>query len=237
MLNRALLYKITENMDVKITDDAFNRFDTYAELLFETNKQFNLTAITEPDDMTVKHFADCLSVFKYADFKEGARLIDVGTGAGFPGLVILLARPDLDVTFLDGTGKKLAFIESVLSEVGLNGHILHRRAEEAGNDPLYREKFDFATARAVASLPVLCEYCIPFIKKGGSFISMKSAFSDDEISSSSGALRTLGGKIESDNVFDLVENTKRRIIIIKKISQTPPKYPRPSAKISKNPLG
>ena len=237
MLNRALLYKITENMDVKITDDAFNRFDTYAELLFETNKQFNLTAITEPDDMTVKHFADCLSVFKYADFKEGARLIDVGTGAGFPGLVILLARPDLDVTFLDGTGKKLAFIESVLSEVGLNGHILHRRAEEAGNDPLYREKFDFATARAVASLPVLCEYCIPFIKKGGSFISMKSAFSDDEISSSSGALRTLGGKIESDNMFDLVENTKRRIIIIKKISQTPPKYPRPSAKISKNPLG
>ncbi len=237
MLNRALLYKITENMGVKFTDDAFKRFDTYAELLFETNKQFNLTAITEPDDMTVKHFADCLSVFKYADFKEGARLIDVGTGAGFPGLVILLARPDLDVTFLDGTGKKLAFIERVLSEVGLNGHILHRRAEEAGNDPLYREKFDFATARAVASLPVLCEYCIPFIKKGGSFISMKSAFSDDEISSSSGALRTLGGKIESDNVFDLVENTKRRIIIIKKISQTPPKYPRPSAKISKNPLG
>ena len=237
MLNRALLYKITENMGVKFTDDAFKRFDTYAELLFETNKQFNLTAITEPDDMTVKHFADCLAVFKYADFKEGARLIDVGTGAGFPGLVILLARPELDVTFLDGTGKKLAFIESVLSEVGLNGHILHRRAEEAGNDPLYREKFDFATARAVASLPVLCEYCIPFIKKGGSFISMKSAFSDGEISSSSGALRTLGGKIESDNVFDLVENTKRRIIIIKKISQTPPKYPRPSAKISKNPLG
>ena len=187
--------------------------------------------------MTVKHFADCLSVFKYVDFKEGARLIDVGTGAGFPGLVLLLARPDLDVTFLDGTGKKLAFIESVLSKVGLNGNILHSRAEEAGKDPLYREKFDFATARAVASLPVLCEYCIPFIKKGGSFISMKSAFSDDEIFSASASLRILGGKIESDNVFDLVENTRRRILIIKKISQTPPKYPRASAKISKNPLG
>ena len=237
MLNRDLLYKTTENMGVKITDDALKRFDIYAELLFETNKKFNLTAITEPDDMTVKHFADCLSVFKYTDFKEGARLIDVGTGAGFPGLVLLLARPDLDVTFLDGTGKKLAFIESVLSKVALNGNILHRRAEEAGNDPLYREKFDFATARAVASLPVLCEYCIPFIKKGGSFISMKSAFSDDEISSASVSLRILGGKIESDNVFDLVENTRRRILIIKKISQTPSKYPRPSAKISKNPLG
>ena len=226
MLNRDLLYKTAENMGVKIDDDAFNRFDIYAELLFETNKKFNLTAITEPDDMTVKHFADCLSVFKYVNFKEGARLIDVGTGAGFPGLVLLLARPDLDVTFLDGTGKKLAFIESVLSNVGLNGNILHSRAEEAGKDPLYREKFDFATARAVASLPVLCEYCIPFIKKGGSFISMKSA-----------SLRILGGKIESDNVFDLVENTRRRILIIKKISQTPSKYPRASAKISKNPLG
>ena len=119
MLNRDLLYKTAENMGVKIDDDAFRRFDIYAELLFETNKKFNLTAITEPDDMTVKHFADCLSVFKYVDFKEGARLIDVGTGAGFPGLVLLLARPDLDVTFLDGTGKKLAFIESVLSNVGL----------------------------------------------------------------------------------------------------------------------
>lgn len=237
MLNRDLLYKTAENMGVKIDDDAFKRFDIYAELLFETNKKFNLTAITEPDDMTVKHFADCLSVFKYVDFKEGARLIDVGTGAGFPGLVLLLARPDLNVTFLDGTGKKLAFIESVLSKVGLNGNILHSRAEEAGKDPLYREKFDFATARAVASLPVLCEYCIPFIKKGGSFISMKSAFSDDEIFSASASLRILGGKIESDNVFDLVENTRRRILIIKKISQTPSKYPRASAKISKNPLG
>lgn len=107
MLNRDLLYKTAENMGVKIDDDAFKRFDIYAELLFETNKKFNLTAITEPDDMTVKHFADCLSVFKYVDFKEGAKLIDVGTGAGFPGLVLLLARPDLDVTFLDGTGKSL----------------------------------------------------------------------------------------------------------------------------------
>ena len=225
MLNRDLLYKTADNMGVKIDDDAFNRFDIYAELLFETNKKFNLTAITEPDDMTVKHFADCLSVFKYVDFKEDARLIDVGTGAGFPGLVLLLARPDLDVTFLDGTGKKLAFIESVLSKVGLNGNILHSRAEEAGKDPLYREKFDFATARAVASLPVLCEYCIP------------SAFSDDAIFSASASLPILRGKIESDNSFDLVENSRRRILIIKKISQTPSKYPRASAKISKNPLG
>ena len=222
---------------IKLSDHQLEQFETYYEMLVEKNKVMNLTAITEPDDMTVKHFADCLSVFKYVNFKEGARLIDVGTGAGFPGLVLLLARPDLDVTFLDGTGKKLACIESVLSNVGLNGNILHSRAEEAGKDPLYREKFDFATARAVASLPVLCEYCIPFIKKGGSFISMKSAFSDDEIISASASLRILGGKIESDNVFDLVENTRRRILIIKKISQTPSKYPRASAKISKNPLG
>ncbi len=236
LLNKALLLKVTENCNIKTDFSAFERLNKYAEMLAETNKMFNLTAITEPDDITVKHFADSLSVFKYADFPEGSSVIDVGTGAGFPGLVMLLVRPDLKVTFLDGTKKKLSFIDSVLSETGVEGKILHGRAEEFGKKEEYREKYDFAAARAVANLTSLSEYCLPFVKVGGSFISMKGASSDEEIDGAKKAISVLGGKIEADNVFNLVENTPRRIIIIRKKSQTPIKYPRASAKIAKSPI-
>lgn len=236
MLNRDLFYKTIAHFEIDIDSAAFDRLDKFAELLVETNKSFNLTAITEPDDVTVKHFADCLAIFKYAHIPENAKIIDVGTGAGFPGLVLKLARPDINMTFLDSTRKKLGFIEQVLSAVELDGEILHMRAEEAAQLSKYRETFDFATARAVAALPVLAEYCLPFVKCGGSFISMKSADSDEEISSADKAIGVLGGKLESNTVFNLVENMPRRIIIIKKNSQTPTKYPRPSAQIAKKPL-
>lgn len=236
MLNRDLFYKTIAPFEVDIDAAGFDRLDKFAELLVETNKSFNLTAITEPDDVTVKHFADCLAIFKYAQIPENAKIIDVGTGAGFPGLVLKLARPDINMTFLDSTRKKLGFIEQVLSAVKLDGEILHMRAEEAAQLAKYRETFDFATARAVAALPVLSEYCLPFVKCGGSFISMKSAESDEEISLADKAIGVLGGKLASDTVFNLVENMPRRIIIIKKNSQTPTKYPRPSAQIAKKPL-
>lgn len=236
MLNKDLFYKTIAPFEIDIDSAAFDRLDKFAELLVETNKSFNLTAITEPDDVTVKHFADCLAIFKYAQIPENAKIIDVGTGAGFPGLVLKLARPDINMTFLDSTRKKLGFIEQVLSAVELEGEILHMRAEEAAQLSKYRETFDFATARAVAALPVLAEYCLPFVKCGGSFISMKSADSDEEISSADKAIGVLGGKLESNTVFNLVENMPRRIIIIKKNSQTPTKYPRPSAQIAKKPL-
>ena len=186
--------------------------------------------------MTVKHFADSLSLFSFADFPQNAKIIDVGTGAGFPGLVLKLARPDLEVTFLDSTRKKLGFIESVLQNAGLSGEILHRRAEEAGQDMAFREQFDFATARAVSDLRNLAEYCLPFVKAGAYFLSMKSAGADEEIAAAKNALHLLGGKIERDEVFSLTPEMPRRLLFIKKISQTPPKYPRPSAKIAKNPL-
>lgn len=236
MINKNLLYETIEKFNISLTDDAFLRLDTYGEMLVETNKSFNLTAITEPDDVTVKHFADCLALFSYVDIPRGAKIIDVGTGAGFPGLVLKLARPDINMTFLDSTRKKLGFIENVLRETELSGEILHMRAEEAGKISEYREKFDFATARAVAALPVLSEYCLPFVKRGGSFVSMKSAESDEEILSSQNALKILGGEISEDVVFQLVEKIPRRIIIIKKKSQTPTKYPRPSAQIAKKSL-
>lgn len=236
MLNKELFYNTIKPFEISVDEEAFNRLDTFAEMLIETNKSFNLTAIKEPDDVTVKHFADCLSIFKYVDIPENAKIIDVGTGAGFPGLVLKLYRPDIQMTFLDSTKKRLGFIENVLNECGIKGDILHMRAEEAAQLTKYREKYDFATARAVAALPVLSEYCLPFVKVGGSFVSMKSAESNEEISEAKKAINVLGGKIEEDILFDLVEKMPRRIIRIKKNSQTPTKYPRPSAQIAKKPL-
>ena len=236
MINKALFYETIKSFDINVDDSTFARLDKYAEMLIETNKSFNLTAIKEPDDVTVKHFADCLAIFKYVDIPENAKIIDVGTGAGFPGLVMKLFRPDIQMTFLDSTKKKLGFIENVLNECGVSGEILHMRAEEAAQLSKYRENFDFATARAVAALPVLSEYCLPFVKVGGTFISMKSAESNEEISEGKKAISILGGNIQENIVFDLVENMPRRIILIKKNSQTPTKYPRPSAQIAKKPL-
>ena len=236
MLNRALLEETVRPFGVEIDDGAFHRLDTYAELLVETNKQFNLTAITEPDEVTVKHFADCLALFGVVQFPENASVIDVGTGAGFPGLVLKLYRPDLQVTFLDSTKKKLGFIEAVLLAVSLSGETVHLRAEEAGRAPKFRQKFDFATARAVSDLRNLAEYCLPLVRVNGLFLAMKSAAADEEITAAKSALALMGGKIEKNRVFKLVENTDRRVVLVRKISQTPPKYPRPSAKIAKNPL-
>ena len=236
MLNKELFYETIKPFEIEIDEEAFARLDKFAELLIETNKSFNLTAIKEPDDVTVKHFADCLAIFKYVDISENAKIIDVGTGAGFPGLVLKLARPDINMTFLDSTKKKLGFIENVLGECGVKGETLHMRAEEAAQLSKYREQFDFATARAVAALPVLSEYCLPFVKQGGCFVSMKSVESNEEMEAAKKAISILGGKIESDIVFDLVEKMPRRIITIKKNSQTPTKYPRPSAQIAKKPL-
>lgn len=236
MLNKELFYNTIKPFEINIDENAFNRLDSFAEMLIETNKSFNLTAIKEPDDVTIKHFADCLAIFKYVDIPENARIIDVGTGAGFPGLVLKLTRPDIQMTFLDSTKKKLGFIENVLKECGVQGEILHLRAEEAAQLAKYRENFDFATARAVAALPVLSEYCLPFVKQGGTFISMKSAESNEEMNEAKSAIGILGGKVEDDIVFDLVEKMPRRIIKIKKNSQTPTKYPRPSAQIAKKPL-
>ena len=236
MLNKELFYKTIKPFEINIDEEAFARLDKFAELLIETNKSFNLTAIKEPDDVTVKHFADCLAIFKYVNIPENAKIIDVGTGAGFPGLVLKLARPDINMTFLDSTKKKLGFIENVLNECGVKGETLHMRAEEAAQLSKYREQFDFATARAVAALPVLSEYCLPFVKQGGCFVSMKSAESNEEMEAAKKAISILGGKIDEDIVFDLVEKMPRRIITIKKNSQTPTKYPRPSAQIAKKPL-
>lgn len=236
MLNRKLLENTIKQFNLGLDDEAFSRLDCYAEMLVETNKSFNLTAITEPDEVTVKHFADSLSVFGFADIPTGAKIIDVGTGAGFPGLVLQLFRPDLKLCFLDSLQKRLTFIENVLNKTGISAEVVHMRAEDAGREKELRESFDFATARAVAGLDVLCEYCLPFVKQGGLFIALKSLDAEEEIEKAAAAITALGGKIEGNFVFDLVENTPRRIVEIKKISQTPTEYPRSSKKITKSPI-
>lgn len=236
MINKTLLKTESDKIGVILDDRAIDRLDLYAEMLIETNKTLNLTAITDPTEIVYKHFIDSLSLLTCIDFQEGAKVIDVGTGAGFPGVVLLIARPDLKMTLLDGTNKRLVFIQNVLDALNLDADIVHMRAEIAGKDTKYREQFDIATARAVASLNVLGEYCMPFVKVGGIFAPMKSAKTDEEVKSAKGAIKLLGGRIDKINELNINNCGERYIIITKKISQTPPKYPRASAQISKKPL-
>lgn len=236
MIDKSLLISQAAELGVEIDDEAADRFDKYAQMLVETNKTLNLTAITEPDEIVSKHFVDCLSVFKFVDFPEGAKVIDVGTGAGFPGVVLLIARPDLNITLLDSTKKRLSFVESVVRELRLTADIVHMRAEEAGKAGSYRERYDIALARAVANMQTLSEYCLPFVKTGGVFAAMKGAKAAQELAAAQGAVRKLGGEIIKSEEFTLPVCGERTILKVKKISQTPPKYPRPSAQISKKPL-
>lgn len=231
-----LLKKEAQAYGVSLDETALSRFDMYAKMLVSRNESINLTAITDPTGVAVKHFLDSLTLLKYVDLPENAKIIDVGTGAGFPGTSLLIARPDLKVTLLDSTGKKLKVIEEILDTLGLEANIVHARAEEAGRKSEYREQYDFATARAVANLRELSEYCLPFVKKGGRFVALKAAKAAEEISGAKKAIRLLGGEIEQTESFQLCDAGERNIIIIKKISPTNAKYPRPSAKIAKNPL-
>lgn len=230
------LKNLCDENDIYLDALAKERFETYKSMLTEANKSVNLTAITEPGEIYIKHFFDSLLFFKAAKVKENAKIIDVGTGAGFPGLVLKIARPDIKLTLLDGLNKRLIFLENVLLKLGLEAEIRHMRAEEGGKDKKLRESFDFATARAVKNLPVLCEYCLPYVKLCGNFIALKGAGGEEELEIAANAIKMLGGKTESVLRENLPGGDKRVIINIKKISQTSPKFPRDNAKISKKPL-
>ena len=235
-LNREKLRQSAEMFHVKLDNAALERFALYARLLQDWNEKINLTAITQTEEIRVKHFADSLSVLPLLALPQGASLIDVGTGAGFPGLAVLIARPDLRVTLLDGTSKKLRVLEDIAERLGLAPVLLHARAEDAGHDPALREAFDAATARAVANLRELSEYCLPFVRVGGVFAAMKSAAAESELDAAKAAIRTLGGKAERVEHFSLEDAGQRSVILIRKIVPLSAKYPRPSAKIAKYPL-
>lgn len=236
MINTSLLKHEAEKIGIFLDETALKRFDKYAELLVETNKTLNLTAITDPDEIVYKHFIDSLTLLTVIDIKDNAKVIDVGTGAGFPGVVLLIARPDIKITLMDGTNKRLIFISEVLSNLELDAEILHMRAEIAGKKSEYREQYDIVTARAVANMNTLSEYCLPFACVGGIFAPMKAAKADEELESAKKAVKTLGGRIKEVKHLNIEKCGERTIIITEKISQTSPKYPRASAQISKKPL-
>lgn len=207
----------------------------FKSILTEWNEKINLTAIEEDREVIIKHFVDSLSIMPF--LKGVYKLVDVGTGAGFPGIPIKIAQPALEVVLLDSLEKRIGFLNTVISALQLEGiSAVHSRAEDAGIAPQYREKFDAAVARAVASLPVLLEYCMPLVKTGGIFIAMKGS-NGSEIEGSGKALDILGGNIEEVKEFTLPDSDmKRNIIIVRKLRQTPTKYPRKAGKPSKEPL-
>lgn len=222
-----------QKYNIVLKDDMISKYDRYADLLKEWNEKINLTAITEKEEVIEKHFYDSLLLLKY--IKECKTLADIGTGAGFPGMVIAIARSDIQVTLIEPTGKRCTFLNEVKKELQLtNVEIINERAEDCVS--IYREIFDVVTARAVANLQILAELCIPFVKVNGMFISMKGSQGEEEALSAKHAFCELGASAPIVEKDDLLDGAKRIFVIGKKIKSTPMKYPRAYAKIKKKPL-
>ena len=219
--------------ELGLGDDAAPSLLRFGELLREKNKVMNLTAITDPEDVVSLHFLDSAALLTLADLKDKTV---VGTGAGFPGMPLKILEPSIRMTLLDSLGKRITFLQEVCNELGLqNVQCVHARAEEFAAE--HRQSFDFAVSRAVANLSVLCEFCLPLVKVGGYFLSMKSVESDEELESAKKAIKILGGQVERTADYQIPgTEVVHRVIFIKKIAETPKKYPRPFAKIKKNPL-
>lgn len=211
--------------------DKADKFAILLDELLAFNAITNLTAITEPYEVALRHFADSLTVVPY--IPEGASVIDVGCGGGFPTLPLAIARPDLTITALDSTAKKLVFVENMAKKLSLNVKTLAARAEEI---PACRERFDVATSRAVARMNLLSELCLPLVKVGGEFVAMKGASGNEELDEAKNGIETLGGRVREVNAFTLASAGERVIIAVDKVTPTPPLYPRPWGKIKKKPL-
>lgn len=223
---------------VELSRGQMEQFYRYYELLVEWNKVMNLTSIVDMEDVVRKHFVDSLTVVKVFSGKEYKKIIDVGTGAGFPGVPIKIAFPETDIVLLDSLNKRVQFLNEVIGQLGLNDiRSVHGRAEDFGREPLYREQFDICVSRAVANLSTLSEYCIPFVKLGGYFISYKSGNAGNEIEGAKGALKLLGGKIDRIEEFMIPgSDIQRTLVRIKKVEGTSKKYPRKAGMPGKEPL-
>ena len=228
--------KYLEKMSISLNKEQYDQFYAYMVLLIEWNEKINLTAITEPQEIILKHFVDSLTIAKYIE--EGKTIIDMGTGAGFPGIPLKIYRNDVKVVLADSLNKRIKFLNEVIEKLQLkNIETIHCRAEELGKNKEYREKFDYATSRAVANLSTLSEYLLPFVKLNGSGIFMKTMEIDEELENAKKAIKILGGRIEKVDKFEIPESDLgRSIIIVKKEKQTPSKYPRKPGTPAKEPL-
>lgn len=231
------LNDITRQFGLELSERQLQQFSKYYDILVEWNSFMNLTAITDKDDVIIKHFADSLLLYKYKDLHNNLNVLDVGTGAGFPGIPLKIAFPELNVTLMDSLNKRLNFLNEVIKELELeNVETVHARAEDGGRNPVYREKYDLVVSRAVANLATLSEWCLPFVKVGGYFIPYKSNALNDEMTDGKKAIRILGGQVE--NIFNTnipETDNQRSFVFVKKIAETDKKYPRkPGA--SKKPI-
>lgn len=236
MIDMEQLQRECMQIGVETIESQRESMDKYAAILMEWNEKMNLTAIKKPEEIVTKHFVDSLTLLTAVNLPDKARLIDVGTGAGFPSIPLKIVRADLNITLLDSLNKRITFLKELSNTLEQDNLCVHARAEEAGRKKEYREQYDVATARAVAHLRELTEYCMPFVKVGGFFAALKSGAIEMELSESRRAIQALGGKIETVKEFPLPDGSARTIIVIKKISQTSAKYPRTPGKIAKTPL-
>jgi 16S rRNA (guanine527-N7)-methyltransferase len=223
-------------LHIDLTQNQMEQFLKYYELLVETNKVMNLTAITDFDEVIEKHFLDSLSLCRVYDLTKKVRIIDMGTGAGFPGIPLKIAFPEVELVLADSLNKRIKFLQDVIDTLGLTRiTAIHGRAEEIARNKEYREQFNLCVSRAVANLSTLSEYCIPFVKEGGSFISYKSGEIEDETENAKKAIAVLGGKLKEIYKFNLYEQ-KRSFVIIEKVKKTPKTYPRKAGTPTKEPL-
>ncbi|HLR34644.1 MAG TPA: 16S rRNA (guanine(527)-N(7))-methyltransferase RsmG [Tissierellales bacterium] len=238
MYNVDTLIEGVDELNLSISNDEIEKFIIYKKLLKEWNEKINITAITRDEEIDIKHFLDSLTPLSTKLFDDSIKIIDVGTGGGFPGIPLKILENDIKLVLLDSLNKRIKFLNEVINQLNLKDvKTFHGRAEDFGKDPVYREKFDISISRAVASLNILSEYCLPFVKIGGYFIAMKGSSIDEEVDEAVNAIETLGGRIEEKQFITLPNsNIEHSLIIIKKIKPTPKKYPRMAGSPKRMPL-
>lgn len=227
-----------DELNISINDEQRTQFLKYYELLVEWNEKMNLTAITEFDEVLKKHFVDSISLLSYYDFSSVKKIIDVGTGAGFPGIPLKIMLPDVEFVLMDSLNKRITFLSEVIKELGLEKiSVIHSRAEDLANDGQHREAYDLCVSRAVANMSTLSEYCLPFVKPSGNFIPYKSGEIKEELKAASNAISVLGGKLVKTESFNLPHSDiGRSFVVVKKEKNTPKKYPRKGALPKNKPL-
>lgn len=233
-----LLNSAVNDVGLEFDENKYNQFIKYMSLLKSWNEKVNLTAITDDLEIVKKHFIDSIKIFKFQPLKDAKKVIDVGTGGGFPGIPMKIIKPELEIVLLDSLKKRISVLESILNDIGINDvTAIHGRAEEFGVKTEFREKFDVVVSRAVANLAVLSEFCLPYAKIGGYFVALKGPSVDSEVNESKRAINELGGKL-IDLIEVHIENTdlKHNLVVIKKIKNTPKQYPRKAGIVSKKPL-